>query len=99
MWCLHTKPHNLFILPHYCVASQSSSSDVTTRDKKISTTSFGSGYAGGDYLSTTLERGRSSGTTGRDYLSTTLDRKKDYFEAAGMCFETNFGKVIFYFVF
>ena len=33
-----------------------SSSEFSGRDKKFSTTSFGSGVAGEDYLSTTLER-------------------------------------------
>lgn len=46
-----------------------SSSEFSSRDKKMSTTSFGSGIAGGDYLSTTLERRLS----------------KDKSEALGMC--------------
>ena len=38
------------------LAAKSTSSDVSARDKKMSTTSFGSSFAGGDYLATTLER-------------------------------------------
>ena len=64
-------------------ASQSSSSEVSGRGKKISTTSFGSG--GGEYLSTTLERRISKD----EYLSTTLERRlsKDKSEAFGMSFK------------
>ena len=38
------------------LAAQNTSSDDSTHHKKMSTTSFGSGFTGGDYLSTTLER-------------------------------------------
>ena len=61
-------------------ASQGSSSEVSGRGKKISTTSFGSGVGGGDYLSTTLERRLS----------------KDKSEAFGMCFKRTFKRSIYF---
>ena len=75
-------------------ASQGSSSEVSGRGKKMSTTSFGSGVGGGDYLSTTLERR----TSKDEYLSTTLERRlsKDKSEAFGMCFKRTFKRSIYF---
>ena len=43
------------------LASQNSSSEVSGHSKKIVTTSFGGGIAGGDYLSSNLETNLSKG--------------------------------------
>ena len=48
--------HNYAYIHTMNLAAQSTSSYDSTHHKKISTTSFGSAFTGGDYLSTTLER-------------------------------------------